>query len=254
MHGMKDDSGWKNVYGDVFRAPNNLVLFSAFLGTGWQLLLLVLVVILYAMAGPILHGNMYEDRGEMVSTFIVSYSLSSAFAGYTSGSFYRQYFPTSREEKASQWQRTMFCTIILFPSIICFVAMLLNMIAVHYNTLGVISIGVILKMAAIWLFVALPLSVVGTIFGRHWAGKSDTPCRVNNILALFPWLLGTQILCLLFLPQESYPSARSSSKCTSCSRASGVTNSTMFTGSCYWCTSSWPWSRFAPRLCPYTFS
>ena len=190
MHGMKDDSGWKNVYGDVFRAPNHLVLFSSFLGTGWQLLLLVLVVILYAMAGPILHGNMYEDRGEMVSTFIVSYSLSSAFAGYASGSFYRQYFPTSREEKASQWQRTMFSTIILFPSIICVVAMLLNMIAVHYNTVGALPVGIILKMAAIWLFVALPLCVVGTIFGRHWAGKSDIPCRVNNIprpIPVAPW-------------------------------------------------------------------
>ena len=57
MHGMKDDSGWKNVYGDVFRAPKNLELFSAMVGTGWQLLLLVLAVILYAMAGPLLHGK-----------------------------------------------------------------------------------------------------------------------------------------------------------------------------------------------------
>ena len=39
--------------------------------------------------GPILHGNMYEDRGEMVSTFIVCYALSSAVGGHVSGSFYR---------------------------------------------------------------------------------------------------------------------------------------------------------------------
>ena len=39
--------------------------------------------------GPILHGNMYEDRGEMVSTFIVCFALSSAIGGYASGSFYR---------------------------------------------------------------------------------------------------------------------------------------------------------------------
>jgi transmembrane 9 superfamily member 3 len=181
MHGMKDDSGWKNVYGDVFRAPDNLVLFSAMIGTGWQLLILILAVILYAMAGPILHGNMYEDRGEMVSTIIVCFALSSAFAGYSSGSFYRQYFPTAREEKHSQWQKTMIATILLFPAIISVVGMVLNMIAVHYETIGALPISVILKMAAIWLFVALPLSVGGTIFGRHWAGKNDVPCRVNNI-------------------------------------------------------------------------
>lgn len=39
--------------------------------------------------GPFLHGAMYEDRGEMVSTLIVCYALSSAVAGYSSGSFYK---------------------------------------------------------------------------------------------------------------------------------------------------------------------
>jgi transmembrane 9 superfamily protein 3 len=51
MQGIGEDSGWKQVHGDVFRAPNVLILFSAVYGTGWQLLFLVLGVILYAMAG-----------------------------------------------------------------------------------------------------------------------------------------------------------------------------------------------------------
>jgi transmembrane 9 superfamily protein 3 len=190
MHGMKDDSGWKNVYGDVFRQPDHLVLFSAMMGTGWQLLLLILAVILYAMAGPILHGNMYEDRGEMVSTVIVCFALSSAFAGYTSGSFYRQYFPSAREEKSSQWQKAMVTTILLYPSLICVIGMALNMIAVNYETLGALPLSAILKMVAIWLFVSLPLAVVGTLFGRHMGGKNEAPCRVNNIprpIPAAPW-------------------------------------------------------------------
>ena len=51
MSGIGEDSGWKQVHGDVFRAPEYLVLYSAIYGTGWQLLALVLGVILYAMAG-----------------------------------------------------------------------------------------------------------------------------------------------------------------------------------------------------------
>jgi hypothetical protein len=42
----------------------------------------------------------------------------------------------------------------------------------------------------IWIFVALPLSVCGTIFGRHWVGKYEPPCRVNSIprpIPLSPW-------------------------------------------------------------------
>jgi hypothetical protein len=33
-----------------------------------------------------------------VSTFIVCYALSSAVAGYVSGSYYRQFFSTTRSE------------------------------------------------------------------------------------------------------------------------------------------------------------
>ena len=183
---LSESSGWKQVHGDVFRPPVNLVLFSAMYGTGWQLLFLVLGVILYAMAGPILHGNMYEDRGEMVSTIIVCYALSSAIGGYSSGSFYRAFFKTDKDEKTesgakpSHWQKAMLSTILIFPALIAAVTFFLNIIANSYNTIGAIHLTVIIKMIAIFTFVSLPLSVVGTIFGRHISGKYDPPCRVNH--------------------------------------------------------------------------
>ena len=68
------------VHGDVFRAPKHLMLFSALFGTGCQLAVLVLVVVLFAIAGP-LHGDVYEERGEMVSAFIVCYALTSFVSG-----------------------------------------------------------------------------------------------------------------------------------------------------------------------------
>ena len=46
---MVEDSGWKQVSKDVFRQPSYLPLFSAFYGIGWQLIILVLAVILYAL-------------------------------------------------------------------------------------------------------------------------------------------------------------------------------------------------------------
>ena len=175
-----EDSGWKQVHGDVFRAPSYLVLFSALVGTGWQLLFLILGVILYAMAGT-WHGYMYEDRGELVSTFIVLFALSSSIAGYASGSFYRKYFPTPKSEQNSEWQKAMICTILLFPMLVVGVIFLLNSVAIYYDTISAIPFGVIMKMIAIWLFVALPLSVVGTLFGRNISGKYDAPCRVNSL-------------------------------------------------------------------------
>ncbi|CAN0009818.1 unnamed protein product, partial [Ascophyllum nodosum] len=74
---LGDDSGWKQ---DVFRAPEHLITFSALFGTGCQLAVMVLIVILFAMAGP-LHGDVYEERGEIVTTFIVCYALTSFVSG-----------------------------------------------------------------------------------------------------------------------------------------------------------------------------
>lgn len=56
------------------------MLFSALHGTGCQIAVLVLGVILFALAGK-LHGHVYEERGEMVSTFIVCYALTSFISG-----------------------------------------------------------------------------------------------------------------------------------------------------------------------------
>ncbi|KAG0366920.1 hypothetical protein BGZ54_004697 [Gamsiella multidivaricata] len=33
----------------------------------------------------------------------------------------------------------------------------------------------------IWLCIVLPLTLVGTILGKNWAGKADFPCRVHPI-------------------------------------------------------------------------
>jgi transmembrane 9 superfamily protein 3 len=75
----------------------------------------------------------------------------------------------------------MIFTVILFPSVAVTIIAILNTIAVYYDTVGAIPFSVIAKMIAIWTFVSLPLHVVGTIFGRHWMGKNDSPCRVNSI-------------------------------------------------------------------------
>lgn len=190
IQGIGEDSGWKQIHGDVFRAPQHLILFSAMYGTGSQLLFLVLAVIVYAIAGPVLHGNMYEDRGEMVSTFIVCFALSSTIGGYTSGSFYKKYFTTPRAESKSQWQKAMVCTMLLFPIIVSSITGVLNLIATYYDTIGAIPVYVLVKIAAFWVFVCVPLFVLGTIFGRHWMGKNDSPCRVNSIprpIPVSPW-------------------------------------------------------------------
>lgn len=189
-----EDSGWKQVHGDVFRAPKFLPLLAAILGTGWQVVTLVMGVVLFAVAGP-LHGEVHEERGEVLTAILVFYSLSSIIAGYASGSYFKLYYATTSsgrsktgvigESGATQWQLTMALTVLLLPSVLGSALSILNGIALVYGTIYYIPFLVLLKLFFLWVFVSVPLCILGTLLGRHaklGGKKSDPfPCRVNAI-------------------------------------------------------------------------
>lgn len=50
---LGDEYGWKQVHGDVFRTPSNSLVFSAFIGAGYQLVSVVLSVIIFAIVGEL---------------------------------------------------------------------------------------------------------------------------------------------------------------------------------------------------------
>jgi transmembrane 9 superfamily member 3 len=202
-HNSGDDAGWKQVHGDVFRAPVFLPLFAALIGTGWQLVVLSLSVIFFAVLGP-LHGEVHEERGEIFHSVIICYSLSSIVAGYTSGQFFKMYYPTTAAarrlgaDKTSLWQAVMGLTVLLLPTVTVIIVSVLNFVSLIYGTINTIPFLVIVKLFLIWVCVSVPLTVAGTMLGRHGAtaarksgagavavsapGPFDFfPCRVNAI-------------------------------------------------------------------------
>lgn len=62
------------MHGDVFRPPRNLVLLSAVVGTGAQLALLVLLVILLAIVGMLYIG--YVEK--LMMTFFFGWLITHA--------------------------------------------------------------------------------------------------------------------------------------------------------------------------------
>jgi transmembrane 9 superfamily protein 3 len=188
-----EDSGWKQVHGDVFRAPYLLPVIASILGTGSQLIALTLGVILFAVAGP-LHGQVHEDRGEMQHAVLICYCFSSVVAGYTSGSYFKQYNATKNVGRGksstgggSQWQLTMFLTVMLLPTVFVSILSILNGIALAYKTVNYIPFLVIVKLFFIWILLSVPLCVIGTLAGRHASVSSgDFPCRVNAIARPIP--------------------------------------------------------------------
>lgn len=184
---LNEETGWKLVHGDVFRPPPHLEILAALIGTGVQLVLLVLTVILITIG-----GTLFVERGTIVTVFIVCYALTSFVGGYISGGFY------SRNDGRA-WIRTMLLTANLFPLSVTSIAFVLNTIAIFYQSLAAVPFGSIVVVVLIWMFISLPLCLLGTVVGRNWAGTPDNPCRVKRIPSPIPekaWYLQPWALAL----------------------------------------------------------
>ncbi|CAJ0845060.1 10467_t:CDS:10 [Entrophospora sp. SA101] len=173
-HDIGDEYGWKQIHGDVFRAPRSLLLFSALIGTGHQLVWLTLVIILYTII-----GDLYTERATIMTASIFFYTLTSAVAGYTSASIYHLY-------GGRNWIKNVMLTATLWPGTVTIITGLINSIAVYYSSSRAIPFTIMLAMFAIWLFLVFPLTLFGAILYRNWTSQPDFPCRVNPIPRQIP--------------------------------------------------------------------
>ncbi|KAF1795577.1 Glycoside hydrolase superfamily [Phytophthora cactorum] len=171
---LKDDanSGWKLLHGDVFRAPPYLLLFTALVGTGAQLLVLSVCLMLIAIG-----SSLYIEPGGIVSVGLTVYAFSSLANGYASGAFYHQFF---YPRVSKDWIRAMCLSSALLPTVTFVSVFFINALAVFYGTTYAIPFVTIVQVVLVWFFVSCPLAVLGTILGRHGAAKAGFPCRVNK--------------------------------------------------------------------------
>lgn len=80
LQDAKEESGWKLISGDVFRAPASASDLSVQLGTGVQIFCTGLVTLLLAAAGFLSPAS----RGALLTSAIVLYLLLAITAGYSS--------------------------------------------------------------------------------------------------------------------------------------------------------------------------
>eukprot|EP01111_Echinosteliopsis_oligospora_P009518 TRINITY_DN2802_c0_g1_i1.p1 TRINITY_DN2802_c0_g1~~TRINITY_DN2802_c0_g1_i1.p1 ORF type:complete len:590 (-),score=132.49 TRINITY_DN2802_c0_g1_i1:57-1826(-) len=183
-----DESGWKQVHGDVFRAPPKLLLFASLVGTGHQLALLVGCSIFLSMV-----GTYYRTRGSMVTAFIFLYALTAFVGGYSSGGYYAR-------NGGRHWIQSMLVTGGLFPGFCITIALLLNFVAIGYGSLAAFPPGTVVAVLAIWLLLSYPTTFIGAVVGKNWNGVADNPCRINPVHRQIPekkWYLQPLVTILL---------------------------------------------------------
>ncbi|OUM61421.1 hypothetical protein PIROE2DRAFT_62514 [Piromyces sp. E2] len=134
-----DDYGWKLVHGDIFRRPPHCAILSTLLGSGIQLIILAFIIIVYTML-----RDLYLEQATILSSIIFIYAITSMIGGYYSGSFFAKYGGRS-------WIKNMFLTACLFPCIIGGITLLINFIAVYYQSSRAIPFGSMVNKIILWL-------------------------------------------------------------------------------------------------------
>lgn len=182
------DSGWKLVYGDVFRAPANRMLLSVLVGSGAQLFCMALVTIVFALFGLLSPSN----RGALSTFMFIFYIFFSVVSAYVSGYIYRFF-------GGENWKLNMILTPILVPGVMFLAFIFLNFFLIFASSSGAIPLGTMIAIVLIWFLVSVPLSV----FGSLWQSKRSVfsvPVRTNQIPRQIPtqeWYLRTVPVMLI---------------------------------------------------------
>lgn len=179
--------------------------------------MVVLSVIIFAIL-----GELYTERGSMLSTAIFVYAATSPINGYAGGGLYARM-------GGRVWIKQMILSAFMLPFMVCGTAFFINFIAMYYHASRAIPFGSMVRytslivrscrsichrvycyvnpvncmqvaVTCICIFVILPLTLVGTILGRNLAGTPDAPCRVNAVPRPIPekkWFMEPLVIIML---------------------------------------------------------
>lgn len=172
--GVQEDSGWKLVHGDVFRAPSHPLILSIFVGNGAQLFVMTGCTIIFALLGFLSPSN----RGSLGTIMILLYTVLGFVGGYTSARTYKAW-------QGEKWKLNIALTPVLVPAIVFGTCFLLDLFLWAKQSSGAVPFTTMLVIVAIWFIISIPLSFAGSWLGFR-APQIEAPVRTNQIPRQIP--------------------------------------------------------------------
>ncbi|KAF4713960.1 Transmembrane 9 super member 3, partial [Perkinsus olseni] len=169
-----DDSGWKQVHGDVFRRPPHLMQLSVLVSTGVHIAATVACVLVLAIT-----NTYYRQRGTTRASAVLMYVLTTMLAGYAGGRLYRQF-------GGKTWKKAMVYQVLFLPAVLCLMFMIVNTTAWIKGLTYAMPFKTILLLLMVFLAVCVPLHMIGTLWGRRSAAERSFPCRVHHLKRPIP--------------------------------------------------------------------
>jgi len=188
----QEETGWKMVHGDVFRAPEHPVLLASFVGSGTQVFGMAVITLIFACIGFLSPSN----RGGLLTALILLYALMGSWAGYIAARLCKLF-------KHQAWKNA-FLTGGLLPGTVLIVYLVLNTVQWAKQASNAVPFKTLLLIFFLWSCVSIPLVLVGAAIG-YKRKVIDVPCKVNAMPRFVPeqrWYLQSWcvILCSGLLP------------------------------------------------------
>jgi len=185
----REETGWKLVHADVFRAPTEYpMMFCVCVGSGVQIAACGFCGLFFAAAGyisPI-------QRGSIMIGMLLLFVLMGSLSGYTSAWLYKSF-------KGKQWQKCTTLTALTFPGITFLVFFFLNFIVWCYGSTEAVPVLTMISLLALWFGISVPMTFLGA-----WLGyRKDTvefPVETSNIARTIPaqeWYLSPLVSSLI---------------------------------------------------------
>jgi len=119
-------------------------------------------------------------RGSVMAGVVVLYCLTSSVSGYTAVRLYRQM-------GGKDWTRCIILTAALFPVPVFVVFTWVNSIALFHGSTSALPFTAILTVTSLFVFVSLPLTVVGGSLAKKYADADfNAPTRTTKVAREIP--------------------------------------------------------------------
>lgn len=166
---------WKELSGDVFRAPlKNPMLLSAIIGNGFQLFCMLTITLglgSFGFLNP-------EKRANLLNLGIIFFCIMGLPGGFISTKIY-QFF------KGKYWLLNALLTSVIFPGTLFLGYLFVNIILSIEKSSAAVKLSDILSLFILWIFCTFPLILIGSFLGIK-NRPIIAPCKTNPVPSFVP--------------------------------------------------------------------
>ncbi|EAX96346.1 endomembrane protein 70, putative [Trichomonas vaginalis G3] len=168
------EKGWKVVHNDVFRPPSMRFVLSSLVGAGAQV---GTMVVCFVAANLFL--RLHYKRNSTMNVAFAVYAISALSCGYFSGAMYKKW-------QGKRWIMQLISASAVIPCFYLIYKLTVFIFAISSGIGQSIHTTPLFVGFILWILFAIPLTIFGGIFGRHYFVLGEFNARLGIIKRQIP--------------------------------------------------------------------